>query len=49
MAERLSIVERKVETLAVEGVESLQLEGLISGSLGLAMILFDGVHLQRTI
>lgn len=49
MAERLSTVERKVETLAVEGTGSVQLKGLIKGSSGLATILVDEVHLWRTI
>lgn len=41
MVERLSAVERKVETLAVEGARSVQLEGLVKGSLHLAMTLVD--------
>lgn len=49
MAERLSAVERKVETLAVEGAGSVQLEGLIKGSSGLTPTLVDWVHLWRTI
>ena len=49
MEERLSAVERKVETLAVKGTGPVQLEGLIKGSSGLATTLVDRVHLWRAI
>lgn len=49
MAERLSTVERKVETLSVEGTGSVQLERLMEGSPGLAMTFAGGAHWRRTV